>query len=375
MAIVREKEAPSGVMKSLRADWRAMAGAFLSEWGDVFRSRALPSDVLAGLTVAAVALPLNLALAVASGVPPAAGLVAGAVGGLIAASFGGASLQVTGPAAALSVMVLAVAERFGVVGVAAAALMVGVIQLVMAFTRAGHLAKFVPESVLAGFTTGVGLKLFDSQLPELLGFDYRVSELAAMMHRPEWLHEVKWTSVVCGLTVAFLVVSMKNHKRFPAAIVGIAVVTFIASYVNWDVTRVGEVPSSFPTPALPLLKDNQWLDLFLLALPLGLLAGVESLLSASVVDRMTAGTGRKPVQPSLELFGQGLANIAVGMMSGLPVSGVVVRSSTNVQTGAKTRLSSILHAVFLGCAVLFASATLSRVPLAALAGLLCVIGR
>ena len=203
MAIVREKEAPSGAAKAVRDDWRAMAGAFISEWRDLLRVRSLASDALAGLTVAAVALPLNLALAVASGVPPAAGLVAGAVGGLIASAFGGASLQVTGPAAALSVMVLAIAQRFGVVGVAAAALMVGVIQLLMAFTRAGHLAKFVPESVLAGFTTGVGLKILDSQLPELLGFDYRVSELAAMMHRPEWLHEVEWTSVVCGLTSRF----------------------------------------------------------------------------------------------------------------------------------------------------------------------------
>lgn len=377
MAIQRdndETDSANAAMRALQQDWRTMLAAFVSEWKDVFRSRSFATDTLAGLTVAAVALPLNLALAVASGVPPAAGLVAGAVGGAVAVVFGGASLQVTGPAAALSVMVLTIAQRYGVIGVAAAALMVGVIQLIMAFTRAGHLAKFVPESVLAGFTTGVGLKLFDSQVPELLGFDYRVSELASMMHRPEWLREVEWAALVCGLVVAFLVVSTRHIKRFPAAIVGIAVVTFIANYLKWDVTRVGDVPSSFPAPGLPLLKDDQWLDVFLLALPLGLLAGVESLLSASVVDRMTVGTGRKPHHPSLELFGQGLANISVGLMAGMPVSGVVVRSSTNVQTGAKTRLSSLLHAVFLGGAVLFASTSISRVPLAALAGLLCVVG-
>ncbi len=373
MAIHREREAAgeSNTGAALRADWATMASTWATEWKKVFANKAPSSDVLAGLTVAAVALPLNLALAVASGMPPAAGLVAGTVGGLIAATFGGASLQVTGPAAALSVMVLAVADRFGVVGVAAATLMVGAIQWVMAFTRAGHLARFVPESVLAGFTTGVGLKLLDSQVPELLGFDYRVSELAAMMHRPEWLHEVEWAAVVCGVLVAFLVVATRQYKRFPAAIVGIAVVTFIANYVNWDLTRVGEVPSTFPTPALPRLPDDQWLDLFLLALPLGLLAGVESLLAASVVDRMS--NAKTPHHPSLELFGQGFANLAVGLMAGLPVSGVVVRSGINVQTGAKTRLSALLHAVFLGGAVLFASQYLARVPLAALAGLLCVV--
>jgi sulfate permease, SulP family len=354
------------------SDWRAMAARFGGGWKTVFLSGSLLSDVLAGLTVAAVALPLNLALAVASGVPASAGLIAGAVGGFVAAAFGGSAFQVTGPAAALSVMVLAVAAQFGATGVAAAALMVGVIQLATAFTRAGHLAKFVPESVLAGFTTGVGLKLFDSQVPEFLGFDYRVSELAAMMHRPAWLHEVEWTAVVCGLTVAFIVVTSQQFRRFPAAIVGIAGVTFIANYVGWEVTRVGEVPSEFPSPAFRIVPDDQWLDLMLAALPLGILAGVESLLSASVADRL-AKRG-SPHHPSLELFGQGLANIAVSVFGGMTVSGVVVRSSVNVQSGAKTRLSALLHAAFLGGAVLYASTYLARIPLAALAGLLCVVG-
>ena len=151
-----------------------MWSAFKGSIADVHRQKSLPQDVLAGLTVAAVALPLNLALAVASGMPPAAGLVAGAIGGLIAGFIGGAPLQVTGPAAALASIVAAVALGFGPAGVAMAAILVGGFQLVLAFTRAGHLMEHVPESVLAGFTTGVGLKLLDQQIPELLGFDYRV---------------------------------------------------------------------------------------------------------------------------------------------------------------------------------------------------------
>jgi len=344
---------------------------WLEAWKDVLRLKSLPQDVLAGITVAAVALPLNLALSVASGLPPSAGLIAGVVGGGIAALMGGAPLQVTGPAAALSTMVLALVARFGVAGAAAAALAVGVIQLLMALGRAGSLMKYVPESVLAGFTTGVGLKLLDQQFPELLGFDYRVAELAQMMHRPAWLHEVSWLATLSGLAVAFLVVATRHLKRFPAALVGVGIVTALASYLNWDIARVGAVPSSLPSPSLPELQ-GRWLELLLAALPLGILAGAESLLSARVTDRMAPNA--RPHQANLELLGQGLANMGSGVMGGMPVSGVVVRSGVNVQSGGRTRLSSFVHASALLFVILYMSDQIAKVPLAGLAGLLCVVG-
>lgn len=349
-----------------------MATNLGSSWAEVLKSKSIPQDLMAGITVAAVALPLNLALAVASGMPPSAGLVAGALGGAVAAMLGGASLQVTGPAAALAVMVLAIANDFGVVGVAAACLMIGIIQVALSVLRAGRFAAHVPESVLAGFTTGVGIKLFDSQIPELLGFDYRVLDLAQMMHRPAWLHEVSWLSATAGLFVAFLVVSTQQYKRFPAAIVGIGLITFVSVYLGWSIERVGEVPSQFPAPSLPLVPDDRWLDLAIAAVPLALLAGVESLLSARALDRMAPD--RKPHDPNLELFGQGAANFAVGFFGGMPVTGVIVRSGVNFQSGARTRVSALFHAVVLAGAVLFLSDTIREVPLAALAGLLCVIG-
>ncbi len=351
---------------------RGMAANLVASWRDVARSKSLPQDLMAGLTVAAVALPLNLALAVASGVPPSAGLVAGALGGAIAAILGGAVLQVTGPAAALNVMVLALATEFGVEGVAAACVLIGVVELGLSFALAGRFAKLVPEAVLAGFTTGVGLKLLDSQIPEVLGFDYKVVELAQMMHRPQWLHSVSWLAATCGLGVAFLVVSMQHHKRFPAAIIGIGLVTFVSVYLNWDIERVGEVPSHFPSPSLPLVPDERWLDLLVKTAPLAILAAVESLLSARAIDRMSRDTRRH--DPNLELFGQGVANIAVGFFAGMPVTGVVVRSGVNVQSGGRTKVSALTHAAMLAGAVLFLSGTLQKVPLAALAGLLCVIG-
>jgi sulfate permease, SulP family len=372
MAIQRESDAVSPSLSVLTDEWKGMGRRWVADWKEVFTGKSVVADALSALTVAAVALPLNLALAIASGLPASAGLVAGALGGIIAAAFGGAVLQVTGPAAALQVLVLAISVRFGVAGVAAATVMIGVMQLLMAFSRAGRLARFVPESVLAGFTTGVGLKLLDAQIPELLGFDYRVSELAAMMHRPEWLKEVQWLSAVSGILVALFVVGTRQFKRFPGALVAIAGVTFVANYLDWDIARVGAVPNTLPSMMLPVLHDDQWLDLFVATLPLGLLAAVESLLSASAIDRMVPD--RPKHNPSLELFGQGLANTVVGLFQGMPVSGVVVRSGVNVQAGGRTRLAAILHGGALGLAVLTLSSELAKTPLAALAGLLCVVG-
>lgn len=353
------------------------AGAYwVDSWKAVLGGAGVLQDGLAGLTAAAVALPLNVALAVAAGLPPIAGLVAGAIGGAVAAAFGGARLQVTGPAAALNVMVAAIAIDFGAKGVAAAAIIVGVVQLVMAFALAGKLSKYVPEAVLAGFTTGVGIKLIDQQIPELLGFpdvlDYKLTDLALVMHRPRWLHDVSWLSVVCGLGVAFLTVSTAKYKRFPAALAGIAVVTFLAAYLEWDIQRVGTVPSVLPKMGFPGLPDERLGDLVPRAVPLGLLAGIESLLSARAVDRMRPE--EPPHNPNLEMFGQGLANVAVGLFGGMPVSGVIVRSGVNVQSGARTRLSGILHAAFLMLAIVYLSKTIATIPLAALAGLLCVVG-
>jgi SulP family sulfate permease len=362
-----------------------LARHYKETWSDVARAKSLGGDLLAGLTVAAVALPLNVGLAIASGMPPSAGIVAGMIGGAIAAIFGSSQFQVSGPAAALSVMVLALAKEFGTSGVAAATVFIGITEMVLAFALAGRVVKHVPESVLAGFTTGVGLKLLDQQLPELLGFPEVVDwapdhhpdtiDIVTMMHHPRWLHDVSWSAAMCGVFVIFIVTAMRSFKRFPAAIMSIALITFVSIYLKWDVQRVaniGEVPSKFPSLSIPSVPDEKWIDLLLKALPLALLAAAESLLSASAVDRMAGA--KKPHNSNVELFGQSLANLAVGFFGGMPVTGVVARSGVNVQSGGRTRLAALFHAILLGAAVLFLSASISQVPLAALAGLLCVIG-
>lgn len=362
-ALKAKPAAPSNA-KELFTAWSA-------SWKDVFNSKDKSSDLIAGLTVAATALPLNIALAVACGLPPIAGLVAGAIGGAVAAIMGGSSLQVTGPAAALSTMVLAIAVKFGAQGVAVTCLVVGLVQLGLCAMKSGRLIGHVPESVLAGFTTGVGLKLIDSQVPKLLGLQGNLYEHLLTGDEWEWIHTISWHGVVCGLIVALFVITLRPWQKIPGSLIGIALVTSISAFFDWDLNRVGVVPSAFPKMTMPWIDPSMMPDLLMIALPLALLAAIESLISAKAVDRISKA---KPFHENLELMGQGLANLVTGLFSGMPVSGVIVRSSVNAQSGGKTKLSALFHAVLLGVAILYFSNSLSIIPLAGLAGLLCVVG-
>lgn len=352
--------------EAIRQAWRF----WFASWRAVLRGSPV-RDVLASITVAAVALPLNVALAVAAGLPPTVGLVAGAVGGGFAAALGGAPLSVSGPTATISILVFGIYKDFGAAGVAAAAILVGFAELAVAFTLAGRLVHRIPEAVLSGFLTGVGLLLLSSQIPEVLGFDYRVSDMAVMMTRPDWLHDVSWLAVAAGLFVAFLVVTTSQFRRFPAAIVGIGLITFAAVYVDLDIKRVGPVPSALPSLTLPFVPAERWLALLARTAPIALLVATESLLSARAVDRMSGGHTKH--DSNLEMFGQGVANIATGLFSGMPIAGVIVRSNVNYQSGARTRLSALCHALLLILAVVYLSDFIAQVPLTALAGFLCVI--
>lgn len=343
-----------------------------SSWKSCAQSPVPIQDILAGFTVAAVAVPLNIALAVVCGLPPITGLIAGAMGGLVAGIFGGAPFQVTGPAAALNVMVLTLTVKFGATGVAAACILIGLVQIVLMSVSAGRLVRFVPESVLAGFTTGAGIKILDNQIPEFFGFDYRFLEIATMIHRPDWLHDVSWLAVFCGLFVAFCVTAFKEFKRFPAALLALVIITAISVKLGWQLERVGEIPSTLPPFSLPDLSIGTWFSILIACIPLALLAAIESLLSAQALDRMILA--KQPHNANLELFGQGMANLASGFFGGMPVSGVIVRSSVNIQSGAKSRLSSIIHAIILLTSILYLSHLMELIPLSALAGLLCMVG-
>lgn len=341
-------------------------------WSEIAAQGLSYHDVLAGLTVATVAIPLNVALAISAGLPPSAGLLAGAVGAFFAAAFGGSNFQVSGPAAALNVMVFGVVAKFGVGGAAAAALVCGVVGIALGLSGLGKYSNLMPKLVLAGFTTGVGLKLLDQQIPILLGSDLALWQMLSDFWAMEWLREVEWFSVVCGLLVAWITVGLAHLKSFPSALLGIVLATLIAYELDWSVARVGEVDLRDLALSLPSIAEGtSWFALIAVALPLALLSSVESLISAKAVD--ASSNGKSGYSANTELFGQGVGSLASAFVGAMPLAGVIVRSSVNQQSGARTRLAAMCHAVFLGIVAYFFGGLLGVIPVAALAGLLVVI--
>jgi SulP family sulfate permease len=348
-------------------------GATLRDrWREVVAQGLSLHDVLAGLTVATVAIPLNVALALAAGLPASTGLIAGAIGGVVAAACGGSNYQVSGPAAALNVMVFGVVAEFGAGGAMAAALVCGVVTILLGLLGWGRFANLLPKIVLAGFTTGVGLKLLDQQVPILLGADQSLAHLVGDFWSMRWLREVEWLAVVCGLLVAWITVGLAHLKSFPSSLLGIIIATFVAYELDWTIARVGEVDLRDLALALPSLAEGtSWVGLVAAALPLALLSGAESLISAKAVDDMANGTSG--YAPNAELFGQGVGSIASGLFGGMPLAGVIVRTSVNLQAGGRTRMAAMFHGVFIAIAAYLFGHSLSVIPIAALAGLLVVI--
>lgn len=341
-------------------------------WGQIARSGISYHDLLAGMTVAAVAIPLNVALALAAGLSPSAGLLAGAVGGVFAAAFGGSNFQVSGPAAALNVMVFGIVAKFGIAGAAAAALVCGVVGLVLGLAGYGRFANLLPKIVLAGFTTGVGLKLLDQQIPILLGSPLALWHMLSNFWALDWLREVEWLSVVCGILVAWITVGLAHLKSFPSALLGIILATAISYELDWSVAKVGAVSLADVSLALPALDDaSMWFALVVAALPLALLSSAESLISAKAVDELSGH--KSGYSANTELVGQGIGNLASGLVGGMPLAGVIIRSSVNVQSGARTRIAAMCHGVILGVVAMFFGDWLGVIPKAALAGLLVVI--
>lgn len=344
-----------------------------ARWGEITTQGLSFHDLLAGLTVATVAIPLNVALAVAAGLPASDGLIAGAIGGFFAAAFGGSNFQVSGPAAALNVMVFGIVGQFGTGAAAAAALVCGVVSIAIGILGWGRYANLLPKIVLAGFTTGVGLTLLNKQVPILLGSDTALWHIVSDFWAMEWLREVNWLSVVCGLLVIWITVALANLKSFPSSLLGIIIATFIAYELDWtEVSTVGNVEFAGLSLMLPELADGKsWWALIAVALPLALLSAAESIISAKAVDDMS--NNKSGYNANAELFGQGIGNLASGIFGGMSTTGVIVRSSVNLQAGARTRVAAMAHGVILLVVAYFFADLLAIIPLAALAGLLVTI--
>ncbi|MCU1373039.1 MAG: sulfate transporter, partial [Actinomycetia bacterium] len=336
-------------------------------------SRSWRGDVLAGLTVGVVALPLALAFGVTSGLGARAGLVTAIVAGVVAAVFGGSNVQVSGPTGAMTVVLVPVVARYGKDAVLVVGLLAGVLIVASAVAGFGRYLAFLPWPVIEGFTVGIAVIIFLQQVPAALGVlkpEGQNTVAVALRSAVRFLEGNGTFAAVAVLSAAVLlmVVLPRLHRALPSSLLAVAGATAVAQ-LGLDVDRIGTLPHSLPLPSLPSLSYQRVSDLFSAALAVAALAAIESLLSARVADGM-ADTGR--CDPDRELFGQGLANVASSLFGGMPATGAVARTAVNVRAGARTRVAATTHAVVLLLVVLFAGPLVARIPLAALAGVLRV---
>ncbi len=342
----------------------------LTSWREMF-SKGVMNNVLAGVTVAFVALPLNVALAMACGLPPAAGLMTGIIAGVLCGLVGGSKLQISGPEVALAPLTFEIVSRFGLKGLFVATFLAGVFQFVFGALRLGRLVHALPRPVVGGFLAAVGILVLDAQLPRLMGLASDVRLLSDISPHAA-LQSFEGTSVVLGLVVMVCFIFLpKLSARVPGALIGLILVSGAIFVTGANMPTVGSVELADFRIALPSFNDVDLRALVPEALALALLASIDSLMSAVSLDAVTKQPRHRSEQ---ELMAQGLANVVSSLVGGMPVAGAVVRSMAAVQAGATTRLTSIAHAAALLALLLVAGPLVAALPLTGLAGILVVVG-
>lgn len=348
-------------------------GSLLPARADLADARRDPRrDLLAGLTVAIVALPLALGFGVSSGLGAEAGLTTAVIAGALAAVFGGSNLQVSGPTGAMTVVLVPIVGQYGAGGVLTVGLVAGVMLVALAVLRAGKFMRYVPAPVIEGFTLGIACVIGLQQVPNALGVDKPEGDRVLVVTwraAEEFAKSPNWTAVGLAVSVALvMLVGARWRPTIPFSIVAVIGATLVAQLAGLDAARpIGDLPSGLSAPSLSFIDVSALGSLLAPAVAVAALAALESLLSASVADGMTVGQKH---DPDRELFGQGLANIAAPLFGGVPATGAIARTAVNVRTGARSRLASLTHAAVLAVVVFAAAPLVSRIPLAALAGVL-----
>lgn len=339
---------------------------------------AFQKDALAALTVAVVALPLSMAIAVASGVSPERGLYSSIIGGLIVSALGGSRYQIGGPAGAFVVLVAATGARFGLNSLLVTVIMSGTLTLLVGLSRLGSLVRHVPHAVTVGFTCGIAVTIAASQIRDLLGMHLAGAEpgplLAKLVTLSGAAATVSPAALAIGVASAGVIFLLRRSKpRWPGMLVAVVLTSVATALLGLPVetiaSRFGGIPHGVPAPHLPDVSLPLLLQLLPSALAFTLLGGVESLLSAKVADAMT---GRKH-RSNMELVAQGVANIAAGLFGGISVTGTIARTATNIRAGARSPLSGMMHALFVLLFMLLAAPLAGYIPLSALAGVLIVV--
>ncbi|HVS37600.1 MAG TPA: sulfate permease [Gemmataceae bacterium] len=349
----------------------------------------LSRDLIAGLIVGVVALPLAMAFGIGSGVPPERGLFTAIVAGFLISALGGSRVQIGGPTGAFVVIVAGVVAKYGYDGLVLATVMAGILLVVMGLTRLGGAVKFIPYPVTAGFTTGIAVVIFSGQISDLFGLG--LTKVPAPFHE-KWiayfgtLRAIDWTCVgpttgVTALCLAVLMLWPRLTRRVPAPIVALLVGTAAACVLNFGFgmhvetigTRFGGIPRKAVDPQFGVLWSQLSFqrieNLSSSALVIAVLAAIESLLSAVVADGMTGGRHK----PNMELVAQGVANIASPLLGGIPATGAIARTATNIKSGGRTPIAGMIHAVTLLVIMLVCAPLASYIPLCALAAILVIV--
>ncbi|MBR7620461.1 SulP family inorganic anion transporter [Phenylobacterium sp. 20VBR1] len=359
------------------------SGAFTPKLVSIFAEgyglKDLRADAIAGLTVAIVALPLSMGIAIASGVSPDRGLYSAIVGGFLVSALGGSRFQVGGPAGAFIVLVAATAASHGVDGLILATFLSGMMLTLGGLVRLGSLIRYVPHAVTVGFTTAIAVTITASQLKDLLGLRLAGPEPGELAPKLAALGQALPTAslpafAVGGACIAVVFVIRRWRPRWPALLIGVVLATLAAAFLHLGVetigSRFGGIPSGLPMPHLPAVTMAKVLAVLPAAAAFSLLGGIESLLSATVADGMSGRQHRS----NIELVAQGVANMGAALFGGISVTGTIARTATNVRAGAKGPVAGMLHSLFLLGFMMLAAPLAAYVPLAALAGMLVVVG-
>lgn len=342
-----------------------------------YSKQQLIKDIIAGVIVAIIALPLSIALAIASGVTPECGLYTAIIAGFFISFFGGSRVQIGGPTAAFVVIIYGIVTDFGVDGLVVATILAGIILIIMGFCHFGSLIKYIPYTITTGFTCGIGVSLFVGQIKDFLGLDMGavpsefIEKIAAYA---EHITTTDLTTVLVGvLALVILIFFPKLTDKIPASLVAIIVTTLVVKLAELPVNTIGsvygELSSRLPMPTLPNVSFKMVQELLSPAFTIALLAGIESLLSCVVSDGMIGDKHNS----NAELIGQGLGNIFSGLFGGIPATGAIARTAANVKNGGRSPIAGIVHSITLLLILLILMPTAALIPMTTLAAVLLVV--
>lgn len=342
-----------------------------------FTKEQIYKDIIAGILVGIVALPLAIAFGIASGVSPEKGLITGVIGGFIVSFLGGSRVQIGGPTGAFIVIVYGIVQQYGINGLMIATIMAGIILIIMGFAQFGSMIKFIPYPVIVGFTSGIAVVIFSSQVNDFFGLGLTnipadfIDKWILYFHN---FSSLNFQSLLIGSASLFIIIFWsKISKKIPGSIVAIIITTAVVQIFNLNVetieSRFGSIPSSIPSPEIPYFDLSIIKELILPATTIAILAAIEALLSAVVADGMIGGKHKS----NMELVANGIANIFSPIFGGIPVTGAIARTATNIKNGGRTPIAGITHAVTLLMIMIFLGSLAKLIPMATLSAILIIV--